>query len=794
MSTTAKEPPVPGATKEQAPPSQPRITFAADSDNFLSPNGDIRGRGNVKVTYPGVTITADRVFGNLNREVTFTGNAKIVAKGISSFADTIQFYPRLSAYRLENPRGTLDPSILKGKVTTPVYLHGGSIRGQRNGYTLADNTDSTTCEFPDPHYELRAASTELIPDDKLIMKKVAIYFFGRKLLVVPLIVIPLNKDNRRVRTNYLPEAGRNLNEGYYVRLPYSFAEGKKAAAFVRLDVTEKKGLGYRVEQEYLAGKQEKYYNTSSFASSGGGFNFMGGGGGAGSTFFNAYGYGSTGDLPRLGTGLGPNSGGLLALQGYFEDGFSKNFSASFRHQQGIGSNNHIGFSTEVQNNSYLTFSDQTSHNTRFNFNHNDSAHGVTAELSLNTANNASSTGYNTNQTTGNLRQAFQFDSEGSTRNSFSYNFDYSRYASSNTFGSSTTQNLTTRLNSQIQFQHSSLDYSFGLQGNKSSPIGKQTGGGSFGTLERLPELTFSSDTYNYRGGWLRKVPMHLELGYGQYSEPGSSVQTDRFLLATRIQEQPIIKGRTEMTLGGGFEQRFYGDGAAQYLVQNSTRLRQHLAGRSGIDLSYQYQEPAGGTPFLFDTLSHIHFLSVEGGYLDDKKFQFTLRGGYDLLGTSHTRPWQSFSSRLMWRPNLHTRFDLLGTFDPNSGKWFAVTNSLKLRGAKDFALDLVSRYDPASGRFSQVNSQMDIPIGKSWRVAGILRYNGLNGKFESKSFQITHTWDCLEANLTYTDTPFAYQNTQQFYLSVRITAFPFMRQMGRGAAGDALGTGLGEIY
>ncbi len=792
--TAGKEPPTPGSLKENAPtPGQPRTTFEADTDNFLSADGEIRGSGNVKVAYPGVTITADKVSGNLNREVTFTGHAKIVAKGITSFADTIQFYPRLSAYRLENPRATIDPSLLKGKVITPLYLYGGSIRGQRGGYTLADNTESTTCELPDPHYELRAASTEYIPDDKLIMKKVAVYFFGRKLIVIPLIVIPLKQINRRKQPDYLPEAGHNLNEGYYARFPYAFSEGEKAAGFLRLDATQLKGIGYRIEQEYLAGKQEKYFDTSA-GRGGGGFNFTGGGGGAGNTFINATGYGSTGSLPRLGTGLGPVSGGLFAMQGYFSEGFSKDFSASFKHQQGIGSNNHIGMSLETQNSSYLSYSDQTSKNMRFNFAHQDTAHGVNGDLALNYVTNSSSTGYNTNQITGSLKQAFQFDSEGSTRNSFTYNLDYSNYASSNTFGATTTQNQTARLNTQIQFQHSSLDYSFGLQGNKSSPIGVQTGGGSFGTLERLPELTFSSDTSAYRGGWLHHLPLHLDLGYGQFSEPGSSIQTDRFLVAARLQEQSILKGHTEITAGGGFEQRFYGDGAAQYLLQETTRLRQHLGGRSGLDLSYQYQEPAGGTPFLFDTLSHIHFLSLEGGYMDDKRFQFTFRSGYDLLGTSHTRPWQSLSSRLMWRPNTHTRFDLLGTFDPNSGKFFAVTSSLKLRGAKDFALDLVSRYDPASGRFSQVNSQMDIPISKWWRVAGIVRYNGLSGRFDSQSFQVTRTWDCLEASLTYTNTPSGFQNPQQFYFSMRILAFPFTKQMGRGPAGDALGTGLGEIY
>jgi hypothetical protein len=180
--------------------------------------------------------------------------------------------------------------------------------------------------------------------------------------------------------------------------------------------------------------------------------------------------------------------------------------------------------------------------------------------------------------------------------------------------------------------------------------------------------------------------------------------------------------------------------------------------------------------------------------VDDKRFQFTIRAGYDFLGTSRERPWQSVSARMMWRPVERTRLDTLATFDPNTGRFFALTNSLRLRGHRDFAFDLVSRYDPAQGKFSQLNSQFDIPIGRTWRLAGLVRYNGFRGQFESTSLQLTKKWDCMEASVVYTETPFGFQNNRQLFFTIRINAFPTSRNSGRGPAGDALGTGLGEIY
>ena len=789
VSTQAAPPSASNAPQDGLPPDAPVLHFNAEGGQNIDPTGNILAY-NVTLQYAGVTITADRMEGNLGREVTFSGNARLVTNGLKSQADAIHFFPRTRTYRMENPRAVLDSSLLQGRSTDPLFVRGGEIYGSNTGYTEAENTDTTTCIEIRPHYELRARSSELIPDKRLVLRRVAVYFFGQKLIVIPEIVVPLDpRRPRRPRTDYLPEFGRNAIEGYFARFPYTFAIGAAAATFIRLDETERLGPGYRFEQDYVAGKQGSLFSTAPSANTNAGFNFGNITSGQG-TFGTAYGYGSVGNrFPGLGTGLGPQSGGVFALQGYLNDGFDRNFNASFRHQQGIGSNNRFGFSTELQKNSSYNFSDQTTQNTRFNFAHNDAAHGVTIDSNL-TYNTNDSDNFSTSQLTGNLRPSFDFAVAGSNRNNFSANFDLSRSLSD----SSSITNRSARLDSQLQFQHASRDYSFSILGNKSSPIGFQSDHSAFGTLERLPEIQFSSDTIGFQGGWLKKVPARLDIGAGQYSEPGTNTNDDRVLVGLTLQEQSIARGNTEISTGGGFEQRYYGDGAAQYILRNTTRLRQRLGGRSGFDLNYQYQEPRGGTPFQFDTFPRSHYITAEGGYLNDPRFQLTARVGYDFLGTSRANPWQSLSTRLMWRPNLHTRFDALATYDPNTSRFFSASASLRLRGRRDFEFDLFSRYDPNLGRFSQVNAQFDVPFGRTWRTSGLLRYNGLTGQLESTNLQVVKRWDCMEASLTYTATPFGFRNEESFYFAIRLTAFPFFRSFARGPAGDALGAGLGDLY
>ena len=799
-------PPAPGNVspilEEQTTPltTTPGLDFSTESstENFFT--GDVTGL-NVRLRYAGVTITADRMDGNFNREVTFSGHARIVTNGVTSQADAIHFFPRSRTYRLDNPRAVLDPAVLQGRSRDPLRLRGGALFGANTGYGLATNSDATTCIANDPHYELRSRSAELIPGKRLVLRRVAVYFFGQKLIVIPEIVIPLDPRDaaKRPRTDYAPEFGRNLQEGYFARFPYTFAIGAAAETFVRLDMTEKLGPGYRVEQDYLAGKQDSVYNTASPTNNTGGLNFSSlsniATGGTG-TYGSAFGYGAgRGAFAGLGTGLGPQSGGAFSAQGYLKDGFDRNFTTSIRHQQGIGGGNRIGFSTELQKNSNFSFSDQTTENSRLTFAHADAAHGAVtdANVSYNTSDSPGingASGASNSQLTGHLRQSFDFAVLNANRNNFSANFDLTRSVNDYGFGA----NRTARLESQVEFQHASREYSFDLRDNKSSPLGFQTDKNSFGTLERQPELQFSLNTIGFQGGWLKKVPAELDIGAGQYSEPGSNVNDNRVLIGLNLQEQNLLRGRTEISTGGGFEQRYYGDGAAQYILKNASRLRQHLGGRSGFDLNYQYQQPRGGTPFRFDTFPRSHYLTAEGGYLDDRHFQLTARVGYDLLGSSAGNPWQSLSTRMMYRPNGHTRFDAIATYDPNTSRFFSASASLRLRGHNDFAADITSRYDPTTSRFSQVNSQFDAPFGGGWRVSGLLRYNGLRGLFESTNVQVVKRWDCMEASLTYTATPFGLQNNQEFYFAIRLTAFPFFRSFARGSAGETQGIGVGDLY
>ncbi len=775
-----------------AGPYKPTIHFNAPGTAHLSPDGQVKVRGGIVVHYQDYTLSSNDLDGNLKGTLTFTGNAHIEGSGISASADLIRFRPSDKHFALFNVYGSLKPSLFNNQILQPVNIRGGNLYGDSFGDFVGDDITTTTCIEPHPHYDLHIAHVTVIAHKKIVLHRVSITLFNVKLITLPTLTIPLvNRLPNRPRVSYFPEFGQNQVEGYYVHIPYEYAVGDRAAGLVQLNLTQKLGPGYRLEQEYAVGKQQRGNEYSQGNAAGDG------------VLLNAYGYGNAPHgLQQLGTGLGigPTNGGLIAIQGYFGSGYGSNFTASIKHQQSIGGSNHIAFDEEIQRNSGFVgngIGGSYTQTTSFQANHNDAVHGNSSSLSLNLNTNSSSN-YTTAQLASNLTQTYQFDSKGSTSNSLTYALNFTHLLSTTGSGIAASVSRTAQLNSSFTLEHIARDYQYTLDANDTTAIGPQTGGNFGGSLEKLPELTVDTDTISYKRGWLRHIPTDFTFGYGMYSEGSSNVNTDRFLMAFNLQQLELLKGHTEIVTQGGVEQRFYGDGAAEYRVHDITRLRQHLLGRSGIDLTYTYDQPEGATPFLFDQLRRSHYITMQAGYLEDSHFQLTAGTGYDLSGQSGSNPWQVLTTQMMWHPNNTFRLDTTQTFNPNTGHFYSLTNLLRFRGPHNLAIDIASDIDPNEPgirrKLTSLSTQFSIPFGRNWRILGLLQYNGLTNLIQSSNLQITHNWDCLTASLTYTNTQGGFAPQNSIFFTISLTAFPVQRAFARGPLGQSLGAGTGGAF
>ena len=97
-----------------------------------------------------------------------------------------------------------------------------------------------------PHYLLAAEEVEIIPGDRLIARNVDFIVLGHRVLRLKYFILWL----RQRRTPIVPEAGWNQYEGYYLRLLYQYVFNPNQLGGVRLDLTEKLGVGAGVDHFY----------------------------------------------------------------------------------------------------------------------------------------------------------------------------------------------------------------------------------------------------------------------------------------------------------------------------------------------------------------------------------------------------------------------------------------------------------------------------------------------------------------------------------------------------------------
>jgi hypothetical protein len=700
---------------------------------------------NVRVTVGEYTLRGGELEGDLERELVFTGNPSLTFRGQVLTGDRILFSPKAKTFRVENLHTALTPDFLQGRLLSPLYLSAGSISGRRRDPIIGMDLDATTCELSRPDYLVRAGEVIVEPEKRVVLKRATFILWGVRLVTLPVIVIPLDQRLRRPRADYLPEFGRSQEEGWFVKAALSYLLADRAPGLYRVDLMEKKGIGLGVEQNWSLTRWE----------------------------------------------------GAFAIYAIPTGGTSRNLSGRVSNRLSLGGGQLLSLDNDFQQNSYLSLPQTTNFHTRLGYQLQTG--GINVGLNL-TRMATDTEGFRTRSYSASLSQSYPLGKTGS----ISFSGDYSRFSSvtlPSEFNPKGAFQRTEQLHTRMQADQRGDNYLLQFVANKSIPVGKRVGQSFFSGVEKIPEITLSN--YRFRRGYLSTLPLTFSLSFGQYSEGGSLFGQQP---STKTTSERVIVGldaanlryplsrSTQLSINSGFQQYFYGEGAAQYVIRSNATLTQQWNRRSGINFTYAYQRPRGGTPFRFDQLGQYHTLNTDIGFLDDSRLQLTARIGYDFAQSGFggfRQPWQTLAINLLARPAPWARLQNLLSYDPNNGRMQNIISDLRFRGRNDFSLDMVARYDPVRHKFGNINSYVNLPIGNLWRVVALLQYNGYLKRFESRNIQVVRDLHCLEASLTYIDNPFGYRNDRQIYFQVRIKAIPIFQRFGTGQFGQAIDTGIG---
>ncbi|MEQ1934978.1 MAG: hypothetical protein ABL962_14055, partial [Fimbriimonadaceae bacterium] len=96
------------------------------------------------------------------------------------------------------------------------------------------------CNLEHPHFEIISDSTDIRPERRIILRKVGLNLFGKTVVKLPYLVIPLDRRGER----FLPDIGQSQDEGYYVKFKYPIPlKGNSNFLDARLEYMSKLGVG-----------------------------------------------------------------------------------------------------------------------------------------------------------------------------------------------------------------------------------------------------------------------------------------------------------------------------------------------------------------------------------------------------------------------------------------------------------------------------------------------------------------------------------------------------------------------
>jgi hypothetical protein len=768
-----KSPPAPHP-KEAKPPgntASPNTNFAgnpeADPDTSLilenadtfeeTGAGTWIGRGHVKVDYQGYALMSDRVDADLNTgEALFSGHVFLHTAGGQTVQGgdkgTLRLNLRNNSYLISEAHATVPPDELDIGIIQPIYISGGTING-RPGLIDARGSSFTTCDFLEPHYSFQARQAYVIPGRRLVGRHVTFYRKKRRLFTIPYLAVPL--DKRFARQTIFPEVGQSPDEGYFIKFAASYALVSSLPGIIHLDLMQLKGIGTGFDQDY----------------------------------------GST-NKPTKGSGdfsfyrLADNQTGLLNLTG------------TLNHKQQFGT---VGatLTTQFQQNSYLA-GDSASQAINSQLNLTRAVGNLNS--SLMTSLQTSDYGAGTSST---LTSSFNQTFKPTANEQLVTKLDFSQYLSP-AYAGFTGASARREIDTNLDYTQKGKVYDIEILGANFMQIGSSTTGTSFsGGVERLPEVRFATDAV--RNPFLKSflpATAHLTASFGDFIEQFSKTDTERaeFNLDVGTTTKKL-DSRNTLEYGGSFQQAFYGDDTAQYILNGRTGYRLRIGQKSSAGVTYTYLKPYGYTPFQFDQTGNTNLASLSYNYQETKALQVTLGTGFDFnrtqsIGGLPATPWQNVALQTIFTPNSIFRLRTTSSYDLNRNTLLDVTNSLRVRAPGGVSLDLAGEYTPQQHTFSDIAGNLDLPFWRDpnpkedagYRLRAIGGYNGFTRRFTYKGLALTRSWHDFEATLVYQDTPQGLRPGSTFTFNLRLKAFPAYEPFAVGQFGQALDPSLGEVY
>lgn len=287
--TTPDTRPPTGETPRDASPAQPRTDertaggddswrpepgeehILIDADEVYYHDGATVATGNVTVRHREMTITADEA--EIDEDGVhgrFRGHVTIRTEEHEASAELIRVNFEDETWEVLGGATVLEPAFFEQGVVEPIYVSAEELSGsERDEVVIAHDGVATSCDLDRPHYGLYSDRIRIVGEQRLVLERPEVRILGTRVLRYPwnLVLSQRSRNNR-----FFPEFGENSVEGYYAKLAYLYLTGASANSYVRLHLTQKRGIGLGADHYYRlgphAGEASVFYEPGQGALSG----------------------------------------------------------------------------------------------------------------------------------------------------------------------------------------------------------------------------------------------------------------------------------------------------------------------------------------------------------------------------------------------------------------------------------------------------------------------------------------------------------------------------------------------
>jgi LPS-assembly protein len=397
----------------------------------------------------------------------------------------------------------------------------------------------------------------------------------------------------------------------------------------------------------------------------------------------------------------------------------------------------------------------------------------------------SSRGYSTSNESIGLTDQRHFGPKTSTQ------FDANYFNTNSTFESTTsssntqsTERVDVHFNAQqdLNTVQAALDY------QRSIPIGSTAT--FLGASDETPVISLTSDSQRLFGSkspLTQSFPFKTLISWGDFEDPTGKEHISRSFFDFSFNKYDTSKNRFRVDFTGDFNQGFYSDSTAQYVLNFGTNMRYDLGGNTGVNVRYNYLKPYGYSPLSIDETGQTDYLSGDLNIRPVKPLLIGAQSGFDIQRMQeHQIGWQPIGLRTEYTPERWFMVRFLSTYQTFDKKWgteqFDITY---LPGATRVTVG--STFDGASHTWSTVNVFVDNLKWGRFRLGTALSYNGYLKMFDSEQINAVYDLHCAEAIFELLETNDGFRPGTQLSFFIRLKALPYDVPFGVGTRGQPIG-------